>query len=371
MSDDKTADDKTADDKTADDKTADDKTADDKTADEKTLKMSSSPLHSNAYTWLFMKGDSYLPGIFASVYSIRRTNPAADLVVMVTDDVSQHSRDVLLKVATHIFDIPYISVQTKKMKTTRQQQLYETWLATSYTKWNALALPYKKIILIDGDTIHTTNTDELFELQAPALPYASPFMKPLGTIQNYYKGPTGPEGYPIHGSKISIDVIMTILNKGGLLPTATAVLLEPSMTDYNSYKSMIKSMEPFGFPECHSMFDEQSLAYFYAHEKKKDITAVHQRYNYYPWKNGFMFPGEIPKIIHFFSDTKPWMVDYNKYDDIITWYKIAAAGISFAGITAEDIKLKTSNTSAAEKAEDKFINKFVKVNSVLDIYDLF
>ncbi len=333
-------------------------------------RLSSKPTNSTAYVWLFMKGDFYLPGIFVSAYSIRRTNPNADLVVMVTPDVSQHAREMLLKIATHLFYIPYISFESKQLKTERQRQLYGTWIASSYTKWNALALPYKKVLLIDGDTIHTENTDELFELQAPAMPLASPFAQPLGTIKTYYDGEVGLDGYPEHGAQLSTELVNKILNQGGILPTSTPALVEPNMDDYIEYKKTIKSMEPFGFPECHSGFDEQSISYYYANIKKQPYTVIHHRYNYYPWKDGFMFNGEVPRVIHFFSDTKPWAFDFDKYPDVTTWYKMAAAAIEFAEITAEEINITSANVKAATGAPDEFIRKFIKTKDVLQIYGM-
>ncbi len=316
-----------------------------------------------------MKGDSYLPGVMISAYSIARTNPDADLVAMITDDVSEHARNMLLKVVTHLFHIPYLSFNSKQMKTERQRQMYGTWIASSYTKWNALALPYEKILLIDADTIHTENTDELFELAAPAMPFASPFVAPLGKIETHYSGPVGLDGYPLHGTEIDEKVIDAILNKGGVLPTSTPALIAPSMDDYIEYKSMVKSMEPFGFPACHSGFDEQSISYFYLSKNRK-YTAIHQKYNYYPWKDGFLFDGDIPRIIHFFSDTKPWSMNFNKYPDVTTWYKMAAAAIEALNIKAEDILLTTENVEGAKKIEDTFIKKFIEVEDVLQIYGL-
>ncbi len=333
-------------------------------------KLSSMPMHENAYAWLFMKGDFYLPGVLISAYSIRRTNPNADLVVMVTDDVSKHAQNMLLKAATHLFHIPYVSFESKQMKTERQRQLYGTWIASSYTKWNALALPYKKVILIDGDTIHTENTDELFDLQAPAMPMASPFVQPLGKVQTHYDGPTGLDGYPAHGTQLSTDLVNKILNSGGVLPTSTPALIEPSIDDYNEYLSTVKAMQPFGFPECHSGFDEQSISYYYANVKKVPYTTIHQRYNYYPWKDGFVFDGEVPRIIHFFSDTKPWTVEYNKYPDVTTWYKMAAEAIDVLQITPKDINLTQENIDAAKSATDDFITKFIETKSTVQVYGM-
>lgn len=333
-------------------------------------KLSKERVHDNAYVWLFMKGDFYLPGIFTSVYSVLRTNPNADLVVMVTSDVSEEARSVLLKVATHLCYIDYITVESKQMKTERQRKIYSTWVSSSYSKWNVLALPYKKIVLIDGDTIHTDNTDELFAMQAPAMPIASPYVKPMGTIDSYYPGPVALDGYPLHGAIIPIETSMQSLNKNGLVNTATAAVIEPNIEDYHAYLNMLKEMQPFGFPACHSAFDEQSIVYFYTNKKKVPITAVHQMYNYYPWKPGFLFPGVVPKIIHYFSDTKPWTMAFDKYPDLITWYTMAAAAIDHTKIKPADINLTDKNVKSVKGAEDTFINKFIKTTNVLDIYEL-
>jgi lipopolysaccharide biosynthesis glycosyltransferase len=333
--------------------------------DPKTL--NSTPYHQNAYVWLLMKGDYYLPGVFTSVFSVKRTNPNADLVVMVTSDVSEHARNTLKKVATYLHEIPYITFESKKMKTERQRQIYESWINSSYSKWNALTLPYKKVILLDSDTIHTENTDELFELNAPAMVFASPFVKPIGKLESRYKGPIGRDGYPIHGTSISPTVISDILNIGGILPTSTPALVEPNIDDFNEYLKTISSMQPFGFPNCHSGFDEQSIFYFYSVIKGLPITAIHQRYNYYPWKDGFLYRGDIPRVIHFFSDSKPWSLVYNKYPDVITWYKMASIAIEGVSITPADINLKDDDIEKAKTALDTFIKKFMRVSDVTEI----
>lgn len=330
--------------------------------------LSPDPNNKHAYVWLFMKGDSYLPGIFTSVFSVSRTNPNADLVVMVTNDISQAARKILKKVATHLYDIPYISFESKRMKTDRQQKMYENWIATSYSKWNALALPYDKIILVDGDTIHTENTDELFDLQAPACPFASPFIKPMGYIESHYTDlPSGRDGYPLHNTQVPTNLILDTLNLGGVVLTSTPVLIEPSVDDFYAYQQMVKSMQPFGFPKCHSMLDEQSIAYFYASVKKQSFTTIHQRYNYYPWKDKFLFHGDVPRIIHFFSDTKPWSIKFDAYPDVICWYKMAALGIETVKIKPNDIALTQENVESAKKATDTYIKKFIRVVDVTSI----
>jgi lipopolysaccharide biosynthesis glycosyltransferase len=329
--------------------------------------ISSPPIHDRAYVWLLMKGDAYLPGVYASVYSVLRTDPEADLVVMVTDDVSEPARATLLKVATHLFMIPYLSFESKPLKTARQREIYDKWITSSYSKWNALALPYKKVILIDGDTIHLDNTDVLFDLPAPAMPFNNPFNRPIGTVPSTWKGPKGPDRYMLHGCKVPARDIVNVLHQGGILPTAAPVVLEPSLKDYEEYITLIRKMQPFGFPKCNNGPDEQSICWYYSAHRKLDWHNIHHRYNYIIWKDGFLSKGDVPYILHYFSDVKPWAMKFDAYDDVISWYKMAAEAIEKTKISPGDILLSADNISGAKNKPDKFIKKHINVPSVLDL----
>ncbi len=331
--------------------------------------LSSNPTNERAYVWLLMKGDKYLPGIFTSVFSVKRTEPNANLVVMTTHDVSQETKNKILKVATHTCDVPYICVKSKPLKTQRQREMYSNWIESSYTKLNMLALPYKKTIFIDADTIHTCNTDDLFDLTTPAAPYANPFVKPLGRLPDHYRGKRGKDGYPLHSATIPYVLISNIINKGGVLPISSSMLLEPSIQDYNSYISMLRTFTNFGFEKCINGYDEQSICYFYSVIKKKNWTAIHQRYNYIAWKDGFLSKNDFPKVIHYMSDTKPWSMKYNEYADVITWNKMAEEALKKNNLRAIDIFLKEENINSASLEKDIFIQKFIDVNSILDIYN--
>jgi lipopolysaccharide biosynthesis glycosyltransferase len=334
--------------------------------------ISSPPINNNAYVWLLMKGDDYLPGVFVSIYSILRTNPDVDLVVMITEDVSDKAQNILLKVATHLFHIPYLSFKTNRLKTSKQDILYKNWKSVSYTKWVMLALPYQKTLFIDGDTIILANIDHLFDLPTPSAPFNNPFVKPLGKIPDFLDGKKGSDGYLLHGTCIPNSNIENIMKRNGMLLTASSVLLSPSLSDYHDYIKMVKSKEPYGSSTCHSMVDEQSIAEFYIRIKKFNWYNIHQRYNLIGWKDGFLSANDIPYILHYFSKDKPWSMTYNKWEDIISWYKMADESIKHTKIKASDIKLDIYNVQKAEKAKDTFIKKFTNnknINSVLDVKD--
>jgi lipopolysaccharide biosynthesis glycosyltransferase len=333
--------------------------------------ISAPPIYDNAYVWLLMKGDPYLPGIITSVYSVLRTNPEADLVVMITPDISEQTIEKILTVASHIFYIPYLRFETVPLKTEAQQKIYKDWASDSYTKWNMLALPYKKAIFMDADVICTTNIDHLFKLQTPAAPFNSPFEKPLGHINNYIRSKKGRDGYPKHGSIITPQEVKNMLYKGGITFTATTVVLSPDLDDYRAYIEMVLNNQPYGAKQnCHSVVDERSLSEYYSIIKKYNWTNIHQKYNYIGWKNGFMEPYQMPLIIHYFSPQKPWNMKYNEYPDVISWYKMAGDALKYTKLMPTDIHLLDKNIDMSKKEQDTYIKQFTKNRKIMSILDI-
>ena len=64
---------------------------------------------------------------------------------------------------------------------------------------------------------------------------------------------------------------------------------------------------------------------------------------------GFLQKGDKPKNIHYFSDKKPWMMRYNEFEDVITWYKMASEAIAEYKLNPGDIFLKTDGTCCLPK----------------------
>jgi alpha-N-acetylglucosamine transferase len=293
------------------------------------------PIKKHAYVWLIMFGDSYLPGIFVSMYSVRKQNPAADLVVMVTRDVSQRAIDILYLIADHIWIVPYITHDTTPM-VGKQVAYYSRWINSSFTKWNALMLPYKKVVFVDGDTLCLEPIDELFDLPTPAAPWANPWMEPIGQIPNRYVGPLQ-DGFPPHGAIIKPDVFANVFRRGGMLFTASAVVLTPSRQDYYNYLTLLDEKK-FGIVGCLSAADEQSLAWYYSQVKQVPFYNVHQRYNCLFWKKDYI-RNTTPALLHYVTSEKPWKVPRGKYEDIILWYKVADEAIEKNKITPADLLL--------------------------------
>jgi len=247
-----------------------------------------------AYVFLVMKGDAYIAGACAAAYSIRASGSVLDIVCMVTEDVSNAGVERLKILFTKVITIQYIQFPVIKLKTIKQQEIYQRWMDVSFTKWQCLSLiEYDKILFVDADKIILSNIDHLFHLQAPAGTFASPWAEPWipNGIYNPYQSLR-------HGDLVKYNMIESGFKQHSFVVLGTMVLLQPNWDDYLSYKRMlseyVETEGEFGFRTCHSGMDEQSITYFYHNIKKIPWTWIHQMYNYIPWHRNWLANEEKP-----------------------------------------------------------------------------
>ena len=264
-----------------------------------------------AYVFLVMKGDSYIPGVICAAESIRISQSKLDIICMVTPDVSAGGREMLLTAVTRVVEVPYLSFNSHPMKTRRQMELYESWMADSYTKWNSLRLvEYEKIVFVDADILVLCNLDHLFELNAPAGTFSTPWAQEFEKQSVFNLN-----GYPSeHGATVPHTAIMKSLAHGGYTFIASVVMIAPNEDDFKSYCASVEQLQPFGFNNF-STPDEQSLAWFYAN-RGVDWTHIHQKYNFIVHKIKWILSQNgklaIPQVLHYFSSKKPWLRNHDE-----------------------------------------------------------
>lgn len=118
-----------------------------------------------AYVTLVMLGDKYISAAIVLAHSLKKLETKADLVVLVTNDVTDKGKDVLRKFFDHVIEVPYIQVRNFRT----QKQPSRKYLDYVFTKFHLFNLTqYKKILLIDADAIVLKYPDHLFTLNAPA-----------------------------------------------------------------------------------------------------------------------------------------------------------------------------------------------------------
>lgn len=118
-----------------------------------------------AYVTLVMLGDLYVSAAIVLAYSLRKLNTKSDLVVLVTNDVSESGKHVLGIFFDHVIEVEYIHVRNWRTK----KQPSRKYLDYVFTKFHVFNLTqYKKILLIDADALVLKYPDHLFSLNAPA-----------------------------------------------------------------------------------------------------------------------------------------------------------------------------------------------------------
>lgn len=280
-----------------------------------------------AYVVLIMLGDKYIPGAIAAAHHLKKIGTKADLVVMVTPDVTEAGRKVLARFYDKLVDVPLIYVPNWRT----QKQPHRKYLDYVFTKFHLFNLTeYEKVILLDADALVLKYPDHLFSLNAPAgsmIPYKSdmisydencdyvlPKNKQIKWYQEYCNccahGKIIPKKYT--------DEVVTAKGHSGV--GAAILLLKPKKGELDSILSDIKKepgktlVNKFIWPE------QQYLTLRYSGQ----WTSVNPRFyglqGYPHWKLLFVLQ---------FAGDKPWFLNSKediskrlKYADFILWHDI-------------------------------------------------
>lgn len=118
-----------------------------------------------AYVTLIMLGDRYIPGAIVLAHSIKRLDSQADLVVLVTPDVSEDGKRLLSTFFDRVILVDPVRIPNWRVK----NQPSRKYLDYVFTKFHLFDLvQYKKVLMIDADALILKYPDHLFSLNAPA-----------------------------------------------------------------------------------------------------------------------------------------------------------------------------------------------------------
>ena len=117
----------------------------------------------NVYATLLLN-DGYLKGALTLGYSLRDVGAAFDLVVLVTDAVTEAALASLTKVFDDILLVePIANPQTDNLNLLGRLDLRQTF--TKISLWRQVE--YQKIVYLDADAVVLQNIDHLFDLDVP------------------------------------------------------------------------------------------------------------------------------------------------------------------------------------------------------------
>ena len=277
-----------------------------------------------AYVVLVWGSDRYVPGALVLAGSLRQVGAKHDLVCMATPGVSAASRERLGRVYDHVVLVEEIARESRKFAAEQQGKLYNGWIDTSYTKWNALRLTgYARVLVVDSDMLFLVNCDELFELAPPAacfsMPWATPHQSGIGNP--YLRGGRP----PAHGDTVAAETIRGALSSDrfSFVGCTWTTLLEPDMDVFDDLMEVIGRERPYaeGCP-CVNGPDEISLAEVYA-ERDVDFRHIAPRFAAIPWHP--QWAGADARALHYHGGSKPWECERGRWPDLLTWWSAADA----------------------------------------------
>lgn len=281
----------------------------------------------NAYVMCMFKSDGYLPGVFVMVESIRKnTEKKYDIVCMVTNDVSDMAKRMMLAFNIKVLVVDYI--ETTDFNRPCLLKRYPS-IHKFFTKWNCLRLTqYNKILFLDIDMVVVGNIDPIFKINTPATR--------LILNDNIYKsGEKQLIAKMITPDLVDGDSVPSLITKEVLFEYGGSIdggcmLLTPNIDDFKNYIVYLKTFDPESKHYDLKAIpgdDELTLLHFYYKKGTLwnflDIQWSFIQYHYgdLPYAIALQDNNSI-KILNFIGIYKPW--DYNLqtlYPDTSEWYK--------------------------------------------------
>ena len=240
-------------------------------------------------------------------------------IVCLYNGLSDETVAWMARIFDRMIEVPLIEHKTTPMPSSKQRNIYSSWIDKSFTKWQcvnpAYMSDYNKVILLDSDSIVFSNMDGLFDLPAPAGVFATPWGKPYA--ENGLNNPYMRNGAtPAHGSSIS-DVKVQWGLRNSFVADASLVVLEPSERLFRSIQNCLKC-ETYGYTKCRSGVDEQIIAEA-ALKAGQHWTHVHPSYSCHVGKE-FFAEGQ-PIKMHGWYNMKPWNDKRGSvWPDVEMWY---------------------------------------------------
>ena len=284
-----------------------------------------------AYVTFIIRNDSYLPGALVFAYALRLQKTQADLICIVSDNISENAITSLKLLYDDVIVIDELYVPHDR----RQERQDRPFL---FSRFNAFRLgedgdlnkKYEKIIIADCDLLPLQGYDKLFELNAPAgiINEKKEYCMEYDENGKY----TIPNSVYVNGTWKWHDVYADVPH-GTLIPknitdrinsdklnmgvNASLYLFEPSSSFYDS---IIKDLDNLDIQKEISLYNWPEMQYITLKLSGKwtNMDLKYSSFNGYPdieYLNGIHFAG-----------LKPWNMKNNsvksfgKFDDYKLWY---------------------------------------------------
>lgn len=285
----------------------------------------------NAYVTFIIRNDSYLPGALVFAYALKLQRTKADLVCIVSENISERAISSLKQIYDEVFVIDELYVPHDR----RHERQDRPFL---FSRFNALRLgedgdlgkKYDKIIIADCDLLPLRNYDSLFDLPSPAgiinekkeycLEYSDDGKYIIPDSVNINCTWKWHEHYAAipHGTLIPKDITDRVqTDKTNMGVNASLFLFKPSM---QLYHSILDDLDDINIQNEVSTYNWPEMQYITLKMSGK-WTNVDLRFSSF---NGYPSV-ECLYGIHF-AGLKPWntknksVKSFGKFEDYQLWF---------------------------------------------------
>ncbi len=292
-----------------------------------------------AFATFMMRNDSYLPGALVLAYALRQQKIDADLVCLVTEQITSGARAALGVLFDHVVDVEQIFVPHKRRQQ-RQDRPY--W----FTRINALRLGrdgdlgfrYDQVVILDADVLPLRRYDRLLALPTPAgiinerrshvIEYDEHnryIIPPSVERDGTWKWHRIYENVCPHGHKIPAEITDRVRRDATNMGISGALfVLQPSMAEFEAIRQDLKRPETLRL--VGDQFDWPDMQYLTMRWSGR-WSSVDLRYS------GFSgYPTLSALYGTHFAGFKPWsfkkpkaMARWGRYADFRLWFKTFTA----------------------------------------------
>jgi hypothetical protein len=286
-----------------------------------------------AFVTLLMLNDNYLPGALLQACQLRRQATRADLLCLITPDVSPSARHALAQLFDFVVEVAKIYVPHDRAQ--RRQ-----YLPYVFTKLHALRLgpdgdlgfAYDKVALLDADLLPLRHFDDLLSLPAPAGVLNEHKSHLLSAANGRFFIPSSvtrqgtwrwhqiyadcPHGQPIPG--YITDRVIT--DPGNMGINGALLVMQPSLVEYRTIRHDLQC--PATRRLVSSLFDWPDMQYLtmFWSGRWHNVDARYSSLNGYP---------DLQTLYGtHFAGVKPWqdgrstsLACYARYPDFQYWFR--------------------------------------------------
>ncbi|MBN2604782.1 MAG: hypothetical protein JXR62_03015 [Bacilli bacterium] len=288
-------------------------------------------MNKNAYVTFIIRNDSYLPGALVFAYALRLQKTKADLVCIVSENISSQAITNLKVFYDEVFVIDELYVPHERRHERQDRPfLFSRFNAFRLGKDGDLGKSYDNIIIADCDLLPLYDYDSLFDLSAPAgiINEKKEYCLEYDDLGRYIIPDSVSKDCTWvwhktyadvpHGTLIPKEITDRIkTDKQNMGVNASLYLFHPSMQTYNSIlddledKAIQSEISTYNWPEMQYITLKMS-------GKWTNIDLRFSSFNGYP-------NVECLKGIHF-AGLKPWNMknksvkSFGKFDDYKLWF---------------------------------------------------